>query len=164
VVAEGDKQVKEELSAAVEHLELHGAAALERAPAADDEGEIVGAQLGVGVGSIGVGVTGRGEDGAGLDTGLCFDELEEVMTKMTESPLTKPLLAQSDALQVLESILLSSAVDGGILEQLALDTVVVDDGLGAAVLTRLLQLPGILLLVVDQARIVVALVEILEDG
>lgn len=86
------------------------------------------------------------------------------MTKMTESPLTKPLLAQSDALQVLKSILLSSAVDGGILEQLALDTVVVDDGLGAAVLTRLLQLPGILLLVVDQARIVVALVEILEDG
>lgn len=58
MVAEGDKQVKEELSAAVEHLELHGAAALERAPAADDEGEIVGAQLGVGVRSIGVGITG----------------------------------------------------------------------------------------------------------
>jgi hypothetical protein len=37
---------------------LHGAAALECATAADDEGEVVRAQLGVSVGRVGVGVTG----------------------------------------------------------------------------------------------------------
>ena len=45
VVAERDKQIKEELRLAVEHLELHGAAALEGAAAANDEGEIVRPQL-----------------------------------------------------------------------------------------------------------------------
>ena len=85
VVAQGDKQVKEELAAAVEHLELHGAAALEGAAAADDEGEVVRPQLGVRVGSVGVGVAGRGEDGAGLDAGLCFRELEGLDAKRNDS-------------------------------------------------------------------------------
>lgn len=71
MVAQGDEQVEEELGAAVQHLELHGAAALEGAAAADDEGEVVGAQLGVRVGSVGVGIPGRGQDGASLDAGLC---------------------------------------------------------------------------------------------
>jgi hypothetical protein len=51
VVAHGDKQVEEELpaslavhvAAALFHLGLHGAAALERLAAADDEGQVVGA-------------------------------------------------------------------------------------------------------------------------
>jgi hypothetical protein len=71
MVAQGDEQVEEELGVAVEHLELHGAAALEGAAAADDEGEVVRPQLGVRVGSVGVGVASRGEDGARLDAGLC---------------------------------------------------------------------------------------------
>lgn len=71
MVAQGDEQVEEQLGAAVEHLELHGAAALERAPAPDDEGEVVRAQLRVGVGSVGVRIASRREDGAGLDAGLC---------------------------------------------------------------------------------------------
>lgn len=70
MIAQSNKQVKEELGAAVEHLQLHGAAPLERAAAADDEGEVVGAQLRVGVGRVCVGVAGRREDGAGLDPGL----------------------------------------------------------------------------------------------
>ena len=70
MVAQGNKQVEEKLGVAVEHLELHGAAALEGAAAADDEGEVVGPELGVGVGSVGVGVASRGQDGAGLDAGL----------------------------------------------------------------------------------------------
>jgi hypothetical protein len=41
MVTKGDEQVEEKLGAAVEHLELHGAAALEGAAAANDEGEIV---------------------------------------------------------------------------------------------------------------------------
>lgn len=72
MVAQGNKQVEEELSIAVEHLELHSAATLESAAAADDEGEVMGPELGVGVGSVGVGVASRGQDGAGLNAGLCF--------------------------------------------------------------------------------------------
>ena len=45
MIAERDEEVEEELRVAVEHLELHGAAALERVAAADDESQIVGAQL-----------------------------------------------------------------------------------------------------------------------
>jgi hypothetical protein len=41
MVAQGNEQVKEQLGAAVEHLELHGAATLESTTAPDDEGEIV---------------------------------------------------------------------------------------------------------------------------
>lgn len=69
VVAEGDKEVKEELAAAVEHLCLHGSAALEGVATADNESKVVGTQLGVAVGSVGVGVTGGEEDGVALDTG-----------------------------------------------------------------------------------------------
>ena len=54
VVAKRHEQVEEELRATVEHLELHGAAPLEGAAAADDEGEIVGAKLGVCVRRVGV--------------------------------------------------------------------------------------------------------------
>lgn len=67
MVAEGDEEVEEELAAAVVHLELHGAAALEGAAAADDEGKVVGTQLGVRVGGVGVGVAGGCEDGAALN-------------------------------------------------------------------------------------------------
>ena len=69
VVGQGDEQVKEELGAAVEHLLLHGSAALEGGAAADDEGEVVGPQLGVGLGGVGVGEAGRGQDDAAGDAG-----------------------------------------------------------------------------------------------
>ena len=66
----GDEQVEEERSAAGLHLHLHGAAALEGAAAADDEGEVVGAELGVGRRGVVVGVAGRGQDGAALHARL----------------------------------------------------------------------------------------------
>lgn len=44
MVRHGDEQIKEELPAGL-HLHLHGAAVLECATAADDQGEVVGAQL-----------------------------------------------------------------------------------------------------------------------
>lgn len=75
VVAERDEQVKEQLAPAVEHLQLHGAAALEGRAAADDEREVVGAQLGVCIGRVGVSIPGGREDGAALDAGLCSLEL-----------------------------------------------------------------------------------------
>jgi hypothetical protein len=70
VVAKSNEEIKEQLRAAVVHLQLHGAAALEGAAAADDEGEIVCAQLGVGVGCVGVCISGRCKNGAGLDARL----------------------------------------------------------------------------------------------
>lgn len=71
MVAKGDKEVKEQLAASVEHLQLHRAAALERASAADDQRQVVCAKLRVGVGCIGVSISGRGKNGAGLDSRFC---------------------------------------------------------------------------------------------
>lgn len=45
MVAKGDKEIEEELSAAVEHLQLHGPATPERGAGADDEGEVVSPEL-----------------------------------------------------------------------------------------------------------------------
>ena len=150
VVAQGNKQVEEELGAAVEHLQLHGAAALEGGAAADDEGEVVGAQLGVGVGCVGVGVAGRRQDGAALDARL------------------EPLLPQRHALQLLQPVPLRRAVDDRVLEEGPAGVLVVDGGLdgpaAAGVRGRLLDLPRVPPLVVQEAGVVVALVEVLEDG
>lgn len=62
-------QVEEQFASHL-HLHLHGAAALERATAADYEGQVVGAEFGVGVRCVGVGVAGGGEDCAALDSGF----------------------------------------------------------------------------------------------
>lgn len=70
MIAQGYKEVKKELGAAIKHLELHRAAPFERAAAADDEGEIVGSQLGVRVRSVGIRVSRRCEDSTALDTGF----------------------------------------------------------------------------------------------
>ena len=147
VVAQGDEQVEEELAAAVVHLELHRATALEGGAATDDEGEVVGPQLGVGVGRVGVGVARRRQNGAALDAGL------------------QPLLAQGDALQLLEPVLVRHAVNDRVLEQGPAGVLVVDsrlDGAAAAV-GRLLDLPRVAALAVHEARVVVALVHVLED-
>lgn len=69
VVAEGDKKIEEQLAASVEHLGLHGAAALEGVAAADDESEEVRAELGVVVGGVCISVAGRQEDGVACDAG-----------------------------------------------------------------------------------------------
>jgi hypothetical protein len=71
MIAQRDEQVEEQLRAAGHHLHLHGAAALEGPAAADDEREVVGSQLGVCVGCVGVGVAGGGENCAALDAGFC---------------------------------------------------------------------------------------------
>lgn len=69
MIGEGDKQVEEELAASVEHLHLHGAAALEGVARADDESEVVSPKLGVIVGGVGVCVSGREQDGVALNAG-----------------------------------------------------------------------------------------------
>lgn len=69
VVAESNKEVKEELAASIEHLGLHGAAALEGIAAADDESEEVCTELGVVVGSVCVSVASRQENGVACNAG-----------------------------------------------------------------------------------------------
>lgn len=53
-----NKQIKEQFSSRL-HFHLHRATSLEGIAAADDESEVVGSELGVGVGSMGVGPTSR---------------------------------------------------------------------------------------------------------
>lgn len=73
--------------------------------------------------------------------------------------LTEPLLAQSDALQLIQLVLLGGTVDDGVLEDLGAGGLVEDGGLVVA-----LDLPCVSALVVDQSGGVVALVQVLEDG
>lgn len=141
VVAHGDKQVEEELAAML-HLVLHRAAALECVARADDEGQVVGAQLAIGVGRVGVGVAGGGHDGAALDTRL------------------EALLAESKALELVKTVLLGGAVDDGVLQDHA-HTVHIDGGF---TLAGILEAPAVPLLVVLQTRVVVALVQVLQHG
>lgn len=68
MVAKCNEKVKEELCAAVVHLQLHGTASLECASATDDQGEIVCTKLGVSIRSVGVCVSSRSKDCAGLDS------------------------------------------------------------------------------------------------
>lgn len=69
MITHRDKQIKEQLPTLF-HLDLHSPAALEGVSAADDEREVVGTELGVGVGGVGVGEAGGREDGGDLDAGL----------------------------------------------------------------------------------------------
>lgn len=79
--------------------------------------------------------------------------------------LTKSLLPQRNTLQLLQSILLGSTVDDRVLQQRALGGIVIDGrlALGPAHIPSRLNLPRVSPRVVHQPRIVVALVQILED-
>lgn len=179
VVAHGHEQVEEELAAAALHLGLHGAAALERLAAADDEGEVVSAEPRVRVGRVVVGVLRRPQDGRDVD------------------PALQALLAQRQALELLESELVGRAVHHRVAEQVlplardihcgldgsATACVVVGVRVSSGSVVRVmrmmrgfvgrrirggphgvLELPRVAVLVVQQAGVVVALVEVLEDG
>ena len=69
MVYHSNEQIEEEL-AAILHLILHCAAALEGMSSSNDERKVVCAELRVGVGSVGIGVTSGCQDGGTLDTGL----------------------------------------------------------------------------------------------
>lgn len=58
MVAKSNEKIKEELCSAILHLELHSAASLEGAATANDQSKIVCTEFRVGIGSIGVCVTG----------------------------------------------------------------------------------------------------------
>ena len=56
MITQSDEEIEEELASSIVHFKLHGPAALECASAADYEREVVSAEFGIGVGSVGVGV------------------------------------------------------------------------------------------------------------
>ena len=79
---------------------------------------------------------------------------------------TEALLAESDALELVEPEPVRSTVDDRVLEDVAIERVRVDGSLGggrAVLAVGPLELPRIAALVVDEAGVVVALVEVLED-
>lgn len=164
VVAESDKQVKEQLRASVVHLELHSSATLEGTARADDEGEIVGSQLRVCVGSVGVGVSGRGEDGAALDTRFFKGKHVSWFDGNEMERLTESLFAKCQLLQLIQPILFSRTVNDSILEKITIHTTMIDSALDCSTLffSSGLNLPRVASLVVHQTRVVVTLVEILE--
>lgn len=143
VIHHGNEQVEKQLTA-VFHLVLHRAATLERVASTDDECEVVRTELGVVVRCVGVGVTSRSQDGRALDARL------------------QTLLAESQLLQLLEPVLLGLAVDHGVLEdgsRRRVDHCLV----GTVVVAAVFQSPGVALLVELETRVVIALVQVLED-
>lgn len=79
--------------------------------------------------------------------------------KVKEGKLTEALLAQSDALQLIQTVLFAGTVDDGVFQHLTLHAVKLNSGGIVA-----LNLPNIAALVVDQAWGIVALVQVLEEG
>jgi len=71
MVAQGHEEVEEQLRAAVEHLKLHRAAALESAARTNDQGQVMCPKLGVVVRRVGVCISSRRQDGAALDARFC---------------------------------------------------------------------------------------------
>jgi hypothetical protein len=135
VIYHGNKQVEEQLTAVL-HLVLHCAAALEGVARTDDERKVVRTKLGVVVRCVGV--------GRALDARL------------------QSLFAKSQLLQLLQSVLLGLAVDHCVLQDgscWGVDHCLV----GTIVVTTILKGPGVALLVKLEARVVVALVEVLKD-
>ena len=80
------------------------------------------------------------------------------------------MLAKSKTLQFLQAKFLGGAVDGGVFEQVAAHPRVEDCRLDGSATTKvlrvmsILELPGIVTLVVQQAWVVVSLVEVFEDA
>lgn len=143
VVYHGNEQIEEQLTA-IFHFVLHRTAALEGVARTDDECKVVRTELGIVVWGVGVGVASRCQDGRALDARL------------------QALLAKSQLLQLLQSVLLSLAVDHCVLQDGASRRV--DHCLvRAVVVATVLKSPGVALLVELETRVVVALVEVLEN-
>ena len=151
MVAHGHEQVKEQFAAHL-HLQLHGTATLESVSAANNKSEVMSAEARVSVRGVLVGVPGAAQDDADLDSAL------------------KALLAQRQLLELLEAVALSGTVHGRVTEDNVAHTGKEDGRLDTAATTkfralhgRTLEVPRVALLVVQEAWVVVSLVEVLED-
>ncbi len=140
VITHGDKQIKEQFPAGL-HLHLHRAASLEGGATADDEGQVMGAQLGVGIGRVGVSVPRTGQDRAALNARL------------------QPLFSQRQSLEFFESVFLGGAIHDGIFQDRPRDGVEIHRRLARP---AILEFPGLASLAVADPRVVVPFIEILE--
>ena len=91
VVAHCHKQIKEQLAATL-HLHLHGSTSLEGLATANNESQVMSTQARVGVRSVLVRIPSRSQDHIGSNSNL------------------KPLLTESNTLQVFKAVFLSRAV------------------------------------------------------
>src|SRR5271154_1617952 len=100
MIAHSHKQIEKQF-ATILHLHLHGSAPLESLTTPDDQSKIMSAEPRFRVWRVLVREPSRSQDHVHLDTGL------------------KALLPKSEALQVLQAVLLGSTVDDGVPKDLA---------------------------------------------
>ena len=150
VIAHRHKKIKEQLPAAL-HLHLHRPAPLERAPTPDDQRQVMRPQLRIAVRRVRVRKPRTRQYRCALD------------------PALQTLLPQREPFQFVQSVLLGGAVYQCVLEQLLACGVAVHCALhgastGHGLVVGYLEFPAVLTLVVQEAGVVVAFVEVFEDG
>ena len=134
-------------SSALFHFILHAATSLESIATPDDQGQVVGPQPLLALFRVRVGIPGAREHGAALHSAL------------------QPLLLQCQLLQFRESVLFGGTVEHRILEQVLAEPGMKDDRFtGVGIGSRVLQFPGVSPFVVQQTWVVVAFVEVFQDG
>jgi hypothetical protein len=99
VIAHGHKQVEEQFASML-HFLLHGSTPLKSLATSDDESKVMSAESRFRVRRVLVRVPSRSQDHVDLDSGL------------------KTLFPKSQALQFLQAILVGSAVDDGVPENI----------------------------------------------
>jgi hypothetical protein len=149
MIAHSHKQIEEQF-APILHLHLHGSAPLESLATPDDQSKVMSAESRFCVWRVLIRIPSWSQDHVDLDAGL------------------KTLFPKSKALQFLQAILLGSAVDDGVSKYFTAHSSEVDCRFVRSATTiflvlRVLQFPSVSALVVDQAWIVVTLVEEFED-
>lgn len=67
MIAQSNKQIKEQLASSIIHLQLHGSTPFKGTSASNYESEIVGSKFGISIGCVGIGIACRCENCAALD-------------------------------------------------------------------------------------------------
>jgi hypothetical protein len=151
MITQRHKQIKEKLPPTL-HLQLHGSAPLKRLATPDDQRQVMSAQPRIRVRRVVIRIPRAPQDRRDLDAAL------------------QALLAQGQPLELLEAVLLRGAVDDGVFEQVLADGRDVGCGFGVPAATgcvgvgggvqgRVFEFPGVVPLVVQQAGIVVTLLQ-----
>ncbi len=134
------------------HFHLHGSAPLESLATSDNQSKVMSAEPGVRVRRVIIRKASRCHNDIDLDSRL------------------EALFPKRQALQLVQSKLLGCAVDSGVFEQDSAHTVMIDCRLDRSAATkflrvlRIFELPRVTTLVVQQAWVVITLVEVFEDA
>lgn len=151
VVAHCHKQVKKQLATNL-HFHLHGPASLESLATSDDESQVMSAQSRLRVRRVVIRVPSRSQDHVGRDSDL------------------KALLAERNALQLFQAVLLGCTVDHRVSEYNASHTRMEESRPARPAATtvvgilRVLKVPRVSALAMQQAWVIIALVEELKNA